>query len=304
MRLMARRVRANKLWQRATEIELMHRALGFAALSFMTLVPLLIVVAAVAPLEKSGFGQWVVIALGLSGDSARTVEKLFNSPRQVLSATTAFSLAILAVFGLMFGQTVQVGYERIWRLCAAKWHSHWRHAIWLAGLVGYLFFQAQLQALLEGFPFADAEALLVTVLLSVVFFWWTQRLLLCGRVPWLELLPGAVLTVLGLVGLRVFSAYIFAPLIVANAVTYGPVGTVLMVQSWLVGVGFVVYGGAMVGELLHEWNQRRDDEASGGGGAGRAGRVRGTGGTTRTADGSSGGPDSGATRLERTMLRS
>lgn len=34
--------------------------------------------------------------------------------------------------------------------------------------------------------------------------------------------------------------------------TYGPFGTLLVVQSWLVGVGFVVYGGALVGRLVHE----------------------------------------------------
>jgi membrane protein len=30
------------------------------------------------------------------------------------------------------------------------------------------------------------------------------------------------------------------------------VGTILVVQSWLTGVGFVVYGGAVLGRVLHE----------------------------------------------------
>ncbi|MFD4247050.1 hypothetical protein ACFWP3_36505 [Streptomyces sp. NPDC058525] len=49
----------------------------------------------------------------------------------------------------------------------------------------------------------------------------------------------------------------FSPLIEAQAVTYGAVGTVLIIQSWLVGVGFVVYGGAHVGKVLHEAASRR-----------------------------------------------
>jgi membrane protein len=58
----------------------------------------------------------------------------------------------------------------------------------------------------------------------------------------------------GLGGLRVFSSLVFSPLIVSNAVSYGAVGTVLIVTSWLVGVGFVVFGGALVGRYwyLHE----------------------------------------------------
>lgn len=39
---------------------------------------------------------------------------------------------------------------------------------------------------------------------------------------------------------------------VTRAVTYGPFGTVLVIQSWLVGVGVVVFGEALAGRLLYE----------------------------------------------------
>lgn len=57
---------------------------------------------------------------------------------------------------------------------------------------------------------------------------------------------------LGLLGLRIFSRLVFSPLIASSAVTYGPFGTVLVIQTWLVGVGVVVFGGALAGRLLHE----------------------------------------------------
>ena len=57
---------------------------------------------------------------------------------------------------------------------------------------------------------------------------------------------------LGLVGLRAFSSLVFSPLIITNAVTYGAVGTVLIVQCYLIGVGFVVIGGALLGRHVHE----------------------------------------------------
>lgn len=57
---------------------------------------------------------------------------------------------------------------------------------------------------------------------------------------------------LGLLGLRVFPRLVFSPLIASSAVTYGPFGTLLVVQSWLVGAGVVVFGGALAGRLLHE----------------------------------------------------
>lgn len=97
----------------------------------------------------------------------------------------------------------------------------------------------------------------MTFLIGTLFFWWSQRLLLAGRVGWIALLPGAVATMLGLLGLRIFSRLVFSPLIASSAVTYGPFGTVLVIQTWLVAIGVVVFGGALVGRLFDERVPRR-----------------------------------------------
>ncbi|MFD9354461.1 YhjD/YihY/BrkB family envelope integrity protein [Streptomyces sp. NPDC060031] len=242
---------AGLAWSRGREMELMHRAMGFAALGFLTLVPLLVVVAAAAPGSGSGFGRWLGQALGVTHSSRERVEVLFGAADLALERTTAFGLAALAVFGLTFGSAVQTGYEKVWDLPTARWHTMWRHVIWLALLVCYL-------ALLVIIPSPSDDAtgtVLGTtgdVIGTCLFFWSSQRLLLGGRVRWRALLPGAAATSVGLLGLRIFSQLVFSPLIASNAVTYGPFGTLLVVQSWLVGVGFVVYGGALVGRLVHE----------------------------------------------------
>lgn len=62
---------------------------------------------------------------------------------------------------------------------------------------------------------------------------------------------------LGLLGLRLFSRLVLSPSIASNTVAFGPIGTVLVLQSWLVGVGVVVFGGALAGRLLHEELARR-----------------------------------------------
>ncbi|MCX5379947.1 YhjD/YihY/BrkB family envelope integrity protein [Streptomyces sp. NBC_00091] len=242
---------AGLAWSRGREIELMHRAMGFAALGFLTLVPLLVVVAAAAPGSGSGFGRWLGQALGVTASSRARVEMLFGAADLALERTTAFGLAALAVFGLTFGSAVQTGYEKVWDLPTARWHTMWRHVVWLALLVCYLALLVEIPA-----PSDDAVGTLMgtagDMAGTCLFFWSSGRLLLGGRVRWRALLPGAVATSLGLLGLRVFSQLVFSPLIASNAVTYGPFGTLLVVQSWLVGVGFVVYGGALVGRLVHE----------------------------------------------------
>lgn len=251
----AARSAAVRVWRRGSDLELMHRSMGLAALGFLTLVPLLVVVAAVDPAQGQGFAEWLGRGLGVSMSSQQEVEDLFASPRKALEATTAYGLAALAVFGLTFGAALQTGYEKVWELAAARWHTMWRHAVWLAALIGYLFAAAQITQDRATGNMAFVTSLwhfATAVLSAVVFFWWSQRLLLGGRVGWRALLPGAVTTAIGLVGLRAFSQLVFSPLIASNAVAYGPYGTVLVVQSWLVGVSVVVYGGAVIGRLLHE----------------------------------------------------
>ncbi|MFF5789029.1 YhjD/YihY/BrkB family envelope integrity protein [Streptomyces sp. NPDC012693] len=244
-------------WNRGRAMELMHRAMGFAALSLLTLVPLLIVVAAADLASGQGFARWLVQGLGVSEVSQEEVERLFGQPGQALQRTTAFGLTALAAFGVTFGSAVQTGYERVWDLPTARWHTMWRHVVWLAVLV------ASLLLFVAGAAPADSSAVTTTLIAladllgTFVFFWWSQRFLLCGRIRWRALVPGAALTALGLLGLRVFSQLVFSPLIASNAVTYGQFGTVLVLQSWLVGVGFVVYGGALVGRLVHEHLLRR-----------------------------------------------
>ncbi|MFD3552163.1 YhjD/YihY/BrkB family envelope integrity protein [Streptomyces goshikiensis] len=256
MRSALRRARAGRRWGHVRDLGLWQRALGFAALGFLTLVPLLIVVSAADTADGQGFAQWLGDGLGVSAPARLEIERLFALPGQAWRTTTAFGLALLTVFGLSFGTMLQSGYEQVWDLPPAHWWNRWRHALWLAVLIGVLYLSAISP------PWRDSPARgVVAVAIGTLFFWWSQRLLLAGRVGWTALFPGAAATMLGLLGLRVFSRLVFSPLIASSAVTYGPFGTVLVLQSWLVAIGVVVFGGALVGRLLHEELLRRANPA-------------------------------------------
>jgi membrane protein len=244
--------RVNELHRGGKEFELMERAMGFAALAMLTMFPLLIVVAAAGAATHHGVAVWVVYGMGLNGSSARAVTQLFSTPTKVLSTTSAFSLALTAVFGLSFAGSVQGGFERIWGLPADAWHKIWRQLVWLTVLMAYIYAAATVGAPTRHTPAQTVIQVLVAIVLGLVFFWWGVRFLLGGRVSYLAALPGAVATLAFLAGLRAFSTLVFEPLIVTNAVTYGALGTVLVVQSWLIGVGWVVYGGQLFGRWCHD----------------------------------------------------
>jgi membrane protein len=246
------RLAATALVRRGRQLELMHRAMGFATLSLVTLAPLLIVIAAADPLGEGGFASWLVDGMGLSGRSAHVLTDIISPPVKVIGATSVWGGVLLAVFGVSFAGSVQNGYERCWGLAAGPWHRVWRQVTWLALLTAYLY-----QEILNRHEFQGLVRIVVSGTTGMLFFWWGQHFLLGGQIRWRSLLPGAVATMIGLGGLRVFSALVFTPLIVDNAVSYGAVGIVLVVESWLTGVGFVVYGGAMFGHWFceHHWIQ-------------------------------------------------
>jgi membrane protein len=178
-----------------------------------------------------------------------------------LGTTSFFSLLLLAVFGVTFAGSVQAGFERIWGLPAGPWHKIWRQAVWLIALIGYIYAAAAVGSATVHASAETVSRVLVAVVLGIVFFWWGLRFLVGGgRVSYLAAMPGAVVTVALLAGLRAFSALVFQPLIVENAVTYGTLGTMLIVQSWLIGVGWVIYGGQLFGRWFHDaWLRARAD---------------------------------------------
>jgi membrane protein len=255
-------LRFKTLYRSGKEFELMHRALGFAALAILTVIPLLILVAAASPAPHRGLAAWVIYGMGLTGSSADAVTRLFSAPARVLGTTSVFSALVLSVSGVALAGAVQAGFERSWGLPAGPWHKIWRQAVWLVVLIAYIYAAATVGTVTNGSLAESAGRVAVAVVLGVAFFWWGLRFLIGGRVSYLAALPGAVATLVGLTGLRAFSSLVFEPLIIRNAVSYGALGTVLIVESWLIGVGWVVYGGQLFGRWFYDawmqaWAQRR-----------------------------------------------
>ena len=91
----------------------MHRALGFAALAILTVIPLLVLVAAAdpAPHDQQDLAGWVVYGMALTGSSADAVTRLFSAPARVLGTTSVFSVLVLSVSGVALAGSVQGGFR-------------------------------------------------------------------------------------------------------------------------------------------------------------------------------------------------
>jgi membrane protein len=124
----------------------------------------------------------------------------------------------------------------------------------VAGLVGEI--GGPVRGLPGGFVLAER----ITFAILTPFVWGTIAFLLAGRVPWQTLFPAAVATAIFALLLGAFSRVYFSSTVIADDRTYGAIGAVFSLMTWLTAVGAVIILGAVAGGVWHERSPRRGGE--------------------------------------------
>jgi membrane protein len=102
----------------------------------------------------------------------------------------------------------------------------------------------------------------LSVLSATLLWWWSQHLLLSGRIGWLSLLPGALLAGTGTVLLS-RAARVLAPTAMERSLDdFGPLGPVFTFLSWLIAVFLVAVSGLALGEYVSSTTWYRKTAAS------------------------------------------
>lgn len=248
---------AGHVQRRVKDIDLSNQALILAALAFMLLIPVLVSLSALFPLGAGqGIAAEIAQRLGLSPEATQNLQALFPSRDKVLGTTTFFSVALAFISAFSWPTALQRGYELAWGLPSLGWRALWRPLLWLAG---FLVFGAVLGGagpLVTG----GLRVVLLVVIglpLATAWAWWTQHLLLGGRVGWRQLLPGAIAIGVGLVAIRLFAEFYLSSSIISHYQKYGPLGIVFIMLSWLVALSTVMLGGAVLGVVVQERRQER-----------------------------------------------
>jgi membrane protein len=240
-------------WRRARELDIFNQTLILAALAFVTMIPMFVTLTAISPIgHDRSFSSLIISRLGVSSDAATYIRALFAGPRRVRGATTVFSALILIVNAVSFPIALQRGYELVWRLPPLGSRGLWRSIVWLIGLPAYCGLLVYALPLGRGPAWWTVVSVAAWLLATGLFAWVTQHFLLGGRVGWLALLPAAVATAVGLIGLRGVAAMYLSSSISDNATVYGPIGVVFVLLGWTILASGVLLGAAVVGATLHE----------------------------------------------------
>jgi membrane protein len=221
-------------------VNVLDSATRLAAQTFLTAVPLLFVVVSIAPQAMSDrFADSVRDLFGLTGSANDQLTQVFQGDTSDLRQTTG------VVGGLMVLISATACSRAMQRLCERAWSLPragarvvaWRWIAWLAAWLVMIGLQGSLR---NGFGLGLWLGLPLLLVADVAMWWWTQHLLLTGRVPWAPLLPGALLTGAALSVLTSL-AHLYVPRALNRSLDkYGSLGAVFTLLSWLIALCVVV----------------------------------------------------------------
>jgi membrane protein len=233
-------------------------AVLLSAYIFLTLIPVLLVTASYVYRDPTALADRIERRLGLRGQTAALFSTVMVGVGEHKVSAVAIAIIDLFFFGLGFARVFQLVQARSWGIDLRKRviADQANYASVLAALVfGVVLFVVQTKAL-RGEPSWIGWVLDVGWLaLLVAFFVWAPRLLLHHRVAARDLVPGAVFTVLGLVGLRLVSSLLFTHWLNWYSTTYGAFGIIIALFFWIILEGtLLVLAAALSPALAH----RRD----------------------------------------------
>jgi membrane protein len=230
---------------------LLDSATRLAAQAFLASVPLLFAVAAFAPQSlRTQLQSSLTSMFGLNGRSAGELGQALSSDAQFRDTSGVLGLFIALASATSFSRAMVRVCERAWQLPKASTRiTAWRWVVWLIVIVLFVFLQGPIR---EGFGAGVVLGTPLFFLLSTGVWLWTQHLLLAGRVPWLPLLPGAVLTGAATTALGL-TARVYLPVAFNRALAeYGSLGLVLAMLSWLIALCAAVTFALTIGATLAE----------------------------------------------------
>ncbi|MFG3230145.1 YhjD/YihY/BrkB family envelope integrity protein [Streptomyces antibioticus] len=247
-RLMGLRARAEArvplithLMSHVLSVNVLDSATRLAAQTFLTAVPLLFVVASIAPQDmRERFVDSVRDVFGLTGSADAQLRQAFlgDESGEFLQTTGFVSSLLVLISATACSRAMQRLCERAWRLPgAAARVAAWRWLAWLAAWLVMIGFQDVLR---NGFGLGLWLGLPLLLVADVGLWWWTQHLLLTGRVPWAPLLPGALLTGAAL-SVLTSTATLYVPRALNHSLAaYGSLGAVFTLLSWLITLCVVI----------------------------------------------------------------
>jgi membrane protein len=189
---------------------------------------------------------------GLNRETAAAVRSVLVTSRAHELGSALLAVASALFFGLGFGRVLQLVHARAWGVdLPRRARDQVLYAGALIGAYGLILVLLVQLTELRGAPLWVLPLLALgwTALLALLFVW-GPWMLLRGEVSRRDLLPGAILTAVGLVVLMLVSRYVIEPWVNLYARDYGSFGVVLAIYFWVAFSSAVIVWAAALAPAL------------------------------------------------------
>jgi membrane protein len=239
-------------WQRYKAVDGPLQSLALTTYILIAVVPAMLVVVEYLERRPAAFARHLVAEYDLSKPTAVLVRSVLVEDSSHHFGSAVFAIVGALIFGLNFGKVIQLVHVRAWRIeLTSKGGDQPRYAYVLLALYGLLLLLfAQEVAFGHRVSWAGWALSPLWVALLVLYFTWAPWLLTHRQLTWRELLPGAVLTALGLVILMAVSAFVMERWINLYSKDYGGLGVVMAIFSWIALSSAVIVWAAALGPAL------------------------------------------------------
>lgn len=251
---------AREVLRRMSEIELLDRVYVIAAGTFVSVLPLLLLVTGALGISpnrnESLLAVQLIQRLGLEGSAADAVRTLLPFSRLRFYA---LGLAI-TLFGLFsLSRRAAHAYAAIWQIPDLPRSRLWRALIWIVVQLAAILSVAGVRDLARGSALPARIALFAVI----GIIWYTaelasQRLITDGHVPWGPLHLAAGLTTLARLGVAIWAAVYLATSLAKQAELYGPIGVVFAMFTSL----FATIAATLIATLIAATLTRPRDAAT------------------------------------------
>jgi membrane protein len=227
----------------------------------VAVLPALLVIEEYFDSHPAALANRLVHHYGLNAETAVLLRSVLADTRVHELGSALIAIAGALFFGLGFGRVLQLVHMRAWRVSVPgrPTDQGLYAAVLLAlyGLIVLLLFQ--LSELSGASPWIGKVLAVGWAGLLVLFFTWVPSLLLHRQVSRRDLLPGAVLTAVGLVVITIVSRYVIEPWVNLYARDYGGLGVVLAIYFWIAFYSLVIVGAASLAPALAQRRTAADD---------------------------------------------
>ena len=247
-------------WRRYRRVE---GPLQSALLSLYVLVavlPALLVMEEYLDPHPNSLANSIVHHYNLNTPTASLIQSVLAEGHSHELGSAVLAIGGALFFGLGFGRVLQLVHARAWQLSLpGRAADQILYIGVLLGLYALILLLLVQLAELKGSPAWVGFTLAVGwIALLVLFFVWAPWLLTHKQIARRDLLPGAVLTALGIVVLMLASSYVMQFWVDLYARDYGGLGVVLAIYFWIaLCSGVIVWAASLSPALADRRSLRR-----------------------------------------------